>query len=88
MPKVVIALDFPEAAPALQLASKLKNQGLWMKVGLELFSRAGPDMIKALKDMDFPVFSTFLFAKIHISCLIIVKQLLKNLQNKPNYIKI
>ena len=34
------------------------------------------------------VLSTFLFAKIHISCLMIVKQLLKNLQNKPNSIKI
>ena len=56
MSKIVIALDFPEAAPALQLASKLKNQNLWMKVGLELFSRAGPDMIKTLKDMDYPVF--------------------------------
>ena len=56
MSKIVIALDFPEPKPALELASKLKNQGLWMKVGLELFSRAGPDMIKALKDMDYNVF--------------------------------
>ena len=56
MSKIVIALDYPEAAPALKLASTLKNRGLWMKVGLELFSQAGPDLIHALKDMDYPVF--------------------------------
>ena len=56
MPELVIALDFPDQEPALNLARKLQGKGLWLKVGMELFTKAGPDMVRALKDMDYPVF--------------------------------
>lgn len=56
MPEVVIALDFPDKEPALDLARKLQGRGLWLKVGMELFTKEGPDMVHALKDMGYPVF--------------------------------
>lgn len=58
--RLVIALDTQDTNAALQLADKL-SQGLapdrpWLKVGLELFVHAGPDMVKRLKDKGFQVF--------------------------------
>lgn len=56
MAELVVALDLPGAAPALKLAGRLKGTVGWMKVGLELFCAAGPDVIKKLKDSGFKVF--------------------------------
>ena len=56
MAEIVIALDFPTRNEALALAGKLKGNGLWMKVGMELFTLGGPDIVKALQDMDYKVF--------------------------------
>ncbi len=56
MAEIVIALDFPTTNEALALAGKLKGKGLWMKVGMELFTLGGPDIVKALQDMDYKVF--------------------------------
>lgn len=55
MPKLVIALDYTDAQSALKMASALKNTGVWMKVGLELFTIEGPKIVQTLKEMGFPV---------------------------------
>ena len=54
--KLVLALDFSEKETALALAAKLKGVVPWMKVGLELFTVAGPEVVLRLKDMGFNVF--------------------------------
>ncbi|MDR2892543.1 MAG: orotidine-5'-phosphate decarboxylase [Deltaproteobacteria bacterium] len=56
MPALVVALDFPEAAPALEMAKMLRGVTPWMKVGLELFTAAGPDLLARLKAIDCLVF--------------------------------
>ncbi len=56
MPNIVIALDFSEKKTAIDLAKKLQGQGLWVKVGMELFTREGPEIIHILKDMGYHVF--------------------------------
>lgn len=56
MAEVVIALDYPNTKDALALAGKLKGRGLWMKVGMELFTRGGPDIVKTLQDLDYKIF--------------------------------
>ena len=53
---LVVALDFPRAKDALALAGQLRGLAPWMKVGLELFTAAGPPVVIALKDMGFKVF--------------------------------
>jgi orotidine-5'-phosphate decarboxylase len=52
----VVALDFPEASPALDLAGRLLGRVAYVKVGLELFTSAGPSVVRALREMGHEVF--------------------------------
>ncbi|HEX7091397.1 MAG TPA: orotidine-5'-phosphate decarboxylase [Longimicrobiales bacterium] len=56
MPKIVVALDLPDAAPALRLVERLGEAAEWYKVGAQLFTAAGPDMVRQLKDRGKKVF--------------------------------
>ena len=53
---VVVALDFPSAEPALELAARLSPQLCRLKVGKELFTRSGPQLVEQLQDMGFEIF--------------------------------
>lgn len=55
-PKVVIALDFPEAAPALSLADRLQPSQCRLKVGKELFTACGPSLLEQLMHRGFEIF--------------------------------
>ena len=52
---LMTALDFPAAPPALRIAGKIRGLVPWVKVGLELFSAAGPRVVHELKDLGFAV---------------------------------
>lgn len=56
MSKVILALDFNDSRTALDFARKIRYEITWVKVGLELFVRAGPEIVAMLKRMDFNVF--------------------------------
>ncbi|MBQ4133756.1 MAG: orotidine-5'-phosphate decarboxylase [Desulfovibrionaceae bacterium] len=56
MSKIVIALDYPSTEEALALAEKLRGRGLWMKVGMELFTLGGPEVVRALQNMGYEIF--------------------------------
>jgi orotidine-5'-phosphate decarboxylase len=45
-PKIIIALDYPNAAPALALADRLEPSLCRLKVGKELFTAAGPAVLE------------------------------------------
>jgi len=55
-PKIIVALDYPAATPALALTSRLDPQRCAVKVGKELFTRAGPGLVETLVDRGFRVF--------------------------------
>lgn len=55
-PKIIVALDFPSQDPALALADQLDPAKCRLKVGKELFTRSGPDLVKALKSRGFDIF--------------------------------
>lgn len=55
MSKLVIALDYTDAMDALSMCSQLQGTDVWMKVGLELFTREGPRVVQTLKSMGFQV---------------------------------
>ena len=55
-PKVIVALDYPSADAALEMADKLNPALCRVKVGKELFTVSGPDVVKALMDKGFDVF--------------------------------
>jgi len=55
-PRVIVALDYPEAAPALALVGRLQPALCRLKVGKELFTAAGPGLIEQLQQRGFEVF--------------------------------
>jgi len=55
-PRVIVALDYPAAAPALALVDRLEPGRCRLKVGKELFTRCGPDLVGQLVGRGFEVF--------------------------------
>ena len=55
-PKVLVALDFPDGSEALALAAQLSPVQCGVKVGKELFTAAGPELVKDLVARGFNVF--------------------------------
>jgi orotidine-5'-phosphate decarboxylase len=53
--RVILALDRPDAASALALATAIPALR-WVKVGLELFSAAGPEVVQRLRECGLRVF--------------------------------
>lgn len=53
---VIVALDFPGLDPALAMADRLDPARCRVKVGKELFTRAGPEAVRALTGRGFEVF--------------------------------
>lgn len=53
---LIVALDFPTAEQALELVGTLKPASCRLKVGKELFTRAGPPLVERLTGGGFEVF--------------------------------
>jgi len=47
-PRVIVALDAPDEARAFAIAERLSPGACRVKVGKELFSAAGPDLVERL----------------------------------------
>ncbi len=55
-PKIIVALDYPEATPALALVDKLQPSLCRLKVGKELFTATGPALLEQLMRRGFEIF--------------------------------
>ena len=55
-PRIIVALDYPEAAAALELATRLDPGLCRLKVGKELFTAAGPSVVEQLMRRGFEIF--------------------------------
>lgn len=55
-PRIIVALDFNNTGDALSLADKLDPELCRLKVGKELFTAAGPQLIEKLMAKGFQVF--------------------------------
>ena len=55
-PRVIVALDYPDARSAAALASRLDPELCRLKVGKELYTAAGPSLIEKLRSSGFGVF--------------------------------
>ncbi|MEY3220394.1 MAG: hypothetical protein RIT27_1751 [Pseudomonadota bacterium] len=53
---IIVALDFADPKKALSFAQQIKGQPCHLKVGKELFTRAGPQIIEQLQALDFKIF--------------------------------
>jgi orotidine-5'-phosphate decarboxylase len=54
--KIIVALDYAEATQAMHLVQQLDPSLCKLKVGKELFTSAGPDLVRDLVKRDFKVF--------------------------------
>ena len=59
---VIIALDFPSGEIALDFLKNFKDERVYVKVGMELFYKEGPSIIKEIKKLGHKI---FLDLKIH-----------------------
>ena len=55
-PRVIVALDFPDAHTAQTFAERLSPAHCRLKVGMELFTAAGPKVVENLVSRGFDVF--------------------------------
>ncbi|MEZ5567456.1 MAG: orotidine-5'-phosphate decarboxylase [Halioglobus sp.] len=53
---IIVALDYSHMAPALALAERLSPGLCRVKVGKELFTRCGPEVVEQLQKLGFDVF--------------------------------
>ncbi len=60
--RLIVALDFPDAAAALACADQLAGSISWFKVGLELYLASGDSVVRELKRRGH---SVFLDLKLH-----------------------
>ena len=54
--KIIVALDYPTMAAAISLAKQLDPNRCKLKVGKELFTRSGPQIVEQLTAMGFDIF--------------------------------
>ena len=62
--RLIVALDVPSAAEAEALVERMGDQVRFVKVGLELYTVAGPDIVKKLVDRGKRVFLDLKFLDI------------------------
>lgn len=55
-PRIIVALDYANAAEALSIVERLSPQLCRLKVGKELFTRTGPELVRGLIGRGFDVF--------------------------------
>jgi orotidine-5'-phosphate decarboxylase len=55
-PRIVVALDYADAAPALAMLERLDPALCRIKIGKELFTAAGPEFVRGVRARDFEVF--------------------------------
>ncbi len=55
-PRIIVALDYPQAQPALDFAARIEPGSCRLKVGKELFTEAGPDLVRQLVAAGHEVF--------------------------------
>ncbi|TVP54051.1 MAG: orotidine-5'-phosphate decarboxylase [Gemmatimonadales bacterium] len=56
MADIIVALDVPDAPEALRLVDRLGPELDFVKVGLELFTREGPDVVRRIQERGVRIF--------------------------------
>lgn len=54
--KIIVALDFPDEASTMKLVDRIKPELCRLKIGKELFTRCGPDLVKRIVNSGYDVF--------------------------------
>lgn len=54
--RLIIALDLPSAEEALRLVRQLEDEAAFFKIGLQLYTAAGPEIVHAVRETGAKVF--------------------------------
>ncbi|HEX3818539.1 MAG TPA: orotidine-5'-phosphate decarboxylase, partial [Chthoniobacterales bacterium] len=54
--RIIVALDLPSRAAALEMAQALSPHPGFFKIGLQLFIAAGPEIVRAVRDLGSRIF--------------------------------
>lgn len=54
--KIIVALDVPDRRAADAVLDELSGVGAWCKIGMQLFTSEGPDVVRAARDRGWKVF--------------------------------
>jgi orotidine-5'-phosphate decarboxylase len=54
--QIIVALDFPDAASTLRMLDALDPALCRVKVGKELFTRCGPELVRQIHSAGFDIF--------------------------------
>ncbi len=53
---LILALDLKTRAHAIELLKRLGDNVCWVKIGLQMFTRYGPDIVKEIADQGYQIF--------------------------------
>lgn len=56
MKDLIIAMDFPSKSASDNFLKNFKNESLFLKIGMELFYKEGPSIVKEYKEMGHKIF--------------------------------
>ena len=79
MTQLILALDVETQDDALKLVRPLQGELRWVKLGLQLFTRHGPDIVNVFADLGFKVFLDLKFHDIPNT----VASAIKSLRGRP-----
>lgn len=82
---VIIALDFPSGENALKFLENFKNEKVYVKIGMELFYKEGPEIVRAIKKMGHKIFLDLKIHDIPNTCIGATKSLLSLDVDMINY---
>ena len=72
-PLIIIALDYDNETDALNLCNKLSPADCRLKIGKQLFTKYGPDIIEKIHNLGFEIFLDLKFhdipTTVHKACL-------------------
>ncbi len=54
--ELIVALDLPSREASLKLLKQLGPSALWVKIGLQLFTRYGPSIVKEISALGYKIF--------------------------------
>lgn len=54
--QLILALDLPDPEAAVDFLDRVGTQLQWVKIGLELFSSGGPDVVRQVAAKGYKVF--------------------------------
>ncbi len=73
---VIIALDFSKKEEALNFLDKFEGQSVFVKIGMELFYKEGPEIVKEIKKRGHKIFLDLKIHDIPNTCIGATKSLL------------